>query len=313
MPGWRIVLGALLASSMLGPLRAEALDAHSLVDRCTITVGAHLQGLDAIRKACPGIDQAVASLGVGRLLPVDWDKKASAATLRDLDALAGRYAGGPSSTAPAVSDLRRIALRLQQAHAPSSSSSLWHHIEDWLRHLTPLAALMKWLRALPGGSAGPGLRAALLIGAGALILLGVAAIIWTELRAHGPFGPRQRRRSDARRHAAPTRIATDEGNADGAADALDRPASALRMLIAALRHSRRIERDGNLTCREVLARAVFDTQGQREGFQSIALLAERELFGPGDLPVAVPDELRPILPALYAQLLAAPAARATAS
>jgi hypothetical protein len=88
---------------------------------------------------------------------------------------------------------------------------------------------------------------------------------------------------------------------------------ALRMLIDALRHSRRIERDGTLTCREVLARAVFDTQAQRDGFAGIALLAERELFGPRDLPIRVPEELRLTLLALYTQLLAAPAARTATS
>lgn len=84
------------------------------------------------------------------------------------------------------------------------------------------------------------------------------------------------------------------------------------MLIEALRRSRRIERDGSLTCRQVLAQAVFDTQRQRDGFASIALLAERELFGPRDSAISVPDELRPTLQQLYTQLLTAPAARSAA-
>ncbi|MGA8094305.1 MAG: hypothetical protein WB823_08580 [Steroidobacteraceae bacterium] len=311
-----IVLAAALAGSMLCPLRADALDAHAAISRCAVTAGANLQGLDALRRACPGIDQAIASLGVGRLLPADWDKKASAATLRDLDALAQRYAVRPSSALPAASELRAIALPLQQPPAPSAWSSLWDHIKDRLRHLAPLEALLKWLHALPSGSPGSGVRAVPLIGAGALILLGVAAMIYTGLRGEGPLGSGRRRRSDARRHSALTRVVTAEENAEDAVDAahaLDHPGSALRMLIAALRRSRRIERDGNLTCREVLARAVFDTQGQREGFAAIALLAERELFGPRGFPLAVPDELRPTLQTLYHQLLAAPAARSAAS
>jgi hypothetical protein len=135
-----------------------------------------------------------------------------------------------------------------------------------------------------------------------------------ELRAQRLFGPGRRRRSDVRRRTPQTRIVMDEGNDDvDAAYSLSHPASALRMLIEALRHSRRIERDANLTCREVLARAVFDTQGQRDGFAAIALLAERELFGPRGSPVAVPDELRSTLQALYSQLLAAPAAQSAAA
>jgi hypothetical protein len=79
------------------------------------------------------------------------------------------------------------------------------------------------------------------------------------------------------------------------------------MLIEALTRSRRIERVGSLTCREVLTHAVFDTQGQREGFARIALLAEQEVFGPRGSSIRVPDELRPALQALRIQLLAAPA------
>lgn len=310
MPGWRIVLAAALASWMLHPFRAEALDAHGPVNWLTVTVSAKLQGADAVRKACPGIDQAALSLGVGSVLPSDWDQKTRATECGDLDALAQRYAGRPSSTLPVLSDLRAIALGLEQPHPPDSSSTLWDHVKSWLRRrLAPLGGLLKWFRRLPGGSAGPAFRA--LLGAGALILLGVAAIILTELRAAGVFDPGRRRR-----HAARTRVVMAEPGADtdiDATHALDSPASALRLLIEALRRSRRIERDGNLTCREVLARAVFDTQGQREEFAGIALLAERELFGLHGLPMRVPEELRPTLQALYTQLSAAPAVRPAAS
>lgn len=302
---------------MLCPLRADALDAHTLLARCAATAGANLQGLAALRRACPGIDQAVTSLGVGGMLPPDWDKKASPAALADLDALAERYAGRPSSAMPAASDLRALALRLQQPHAPPSSPSLWDRLKAWLRRrLAPAAGLLKWLRSLPGWSAGPGAQGVLLVGAGVLILLAVAAFVISELRAAGLFGPGRRRRSDTRRRAARTRVVTVEAKVGGELDpaqALDHPASALRMLIEALRHSRRIERDGSLTCREVLARAAFDTQGQRDGFARIALLAEQELFGPRGSPSGVPDELRAALQALYRQLLAASAARSAAS
>lgn len=317
MPGRRIVLAAALASSMLCPHRAGALDAHAVISGCAATAGANLQGLPAIRRVCPRIDQALASLAVGNLLPVDWDKRAGAAMLGDLEALAERYAGRPSSTPPASSDLRAIAVRLQGPAASPSSPSLWDHIRAWLRaRLAPLGGLLKWLRSLPGGSAGSGARRILLVGAGVLILLSVVAVVIAELRAAGRFGPGRRQRSRIRRPLARARVvAAEEMAADDAdaARALDRPASALRILIEALRRSRRIERDGNLTCREVLARAVFDTREQREGFAGIALLAERELFGPRGSPIRVPDELRSSLRALYYELSAAPAGRSAAS
>ncbi|HEY1890829.1 MAG TPA: hypothetical protein VGG63_10510 [Steroidobacteraceae bacterium] len=291
-----VVLAAALASALLCPLRVNALEASA-----------------SVHKACPHIDPAVVSLGIGSLLPADWDKRAGAEACTDLDAIAARYAGRPVSTLPAVSDLRAIALRLQQPAAPPSSFPLWNHFKAWLRQrFAPFAGLLKWLHSLPSGNAGSGLRTSLLLGAGALILVAVTAIIFTELRAAGFFGPGRRRRSKARGSAAPARFVPAEGNPDGDEARLDRPASALRMLIEALRRSRRIERDGSLTCREVLAQAVFDTQGQRDGFASIALLAERELFGARELTIRVPDELLPILRQLYTQLLTAPAARAPA-
>src|SRR6185437_12529494 len=155
MPGRRIVLAAALAGWMLGPLlgsllwplRADALDAHIVVSRCAAAAGANLKGMAALRNTCPGIDQAVASLGIGSLLPADWGKKASAEKLGDLAALTRRYAGQPLSTLPAASDLRTIALRLQQPKGPLSSPSLWDHIKAWLRlRLAPLAGLLKWWR-----------------------------------------------------------------------------------------------------------------------------------------------------------------------
>jgi len=313
MPGWRIVFAAVLASATLCPLRADALAARILVSRCAAAAGANLQGLVAIRKACPGIDQAVADLGVGTLLSADWDAKASGAALGDLAALAERYAGPPSSALPSGSDLRAIALRLQEPDASMTSVSLWDRVKAWLhRRLAPFAGLLKWWRSLPGGSAGPGLRAVLLVGVGVLILLSVAVIIFMELRSTGVLGPGRRRASAVRRrHAVQKGVVTGGGGADDdveAARALDRPGSAFRMLIEALRRSRRIERDGNLTCHEVLARAVFDSGRQREGFARVALLAERELFGPGGAPIRVPEELRATLQTLHRELLAVPAA-----
>lgn len=312
MPGRRILLAAALASWLLCPLRADALDAHAVIAGCTATLGANLQGLAAIRQACPGIDQALASLGMSRLLPADWDAKVSAKTLGDLDVLAERYAGAPPSALPDAPTLRAIALRLQQPDTLPSSLSLWDHIKAWLRHqLAPLAGLLKRFRPVSGTSAGPGLRTVLLFGAGVLILVSVAAIIIAELRAAGFLSADRRRRRDTRGRPALTRVAAAAarvGDDIDAARALDDPASALRLLVAALRRSRRIERDGNLTCREVLARAVFDSPGQREGFASIAFLAERELFGPRGAPIRVPDELRLTLDSLYAELLAAPPA-----
>lgn len=316
MPGWRIVLAAVLGGAALFPLRANAVDAHDLITHCAETSAAHTRGLAAVRSVCPGIDQAAASLRMGTLLPPDWDQKASPTTLADLEALAERYAGRPPSSLPAASDLRAVALRLQQPEPASSSASVWARIKGWLQHrLAPAAQLLKWLFPKSGRTAGPGLQQVLLVAVIILLLLGIAAFVMVAVRAAGNRDAGGSKRSETRRRRAALRAMTaapEVGNADPAT-ALDRPVLALQVLIEALRHSRRIEKDGNLTCREVITRAVFDTQRQREGFARIALLAERELYGPRGATIRLPDELRPALQGLCAQLSAAPAIRSAAS
>ena len=290
MPARRIVLAAVLAGCALCALRG---DAH-----------------DALQAACPGIDQAAAGLDIGALLPASWQKKASPASCADLDALVQRYAGRPSSAAPAVSDLRSLALALQKPQ--SSADSLWKRIYAWLRRrLAPAEGLLKWFRSLPGLNVGQSSRFALLLATSVLILLGVAAFIVYELRAAGLIGAGRRSSSRVRRRIARTRKAAGAARRERDPEpmhALDRPVLALRMLMDALRRSRRIERDGGLTCRELVARALFDTAGQREGFARVAVLAERELYGPDGSLVDMPDELRAGVQALYRQLLVVPEA-----
>lgn len=290
MPVRRIVLAAVLGGCALCPLRGDA--------------------LDALRAACPGIDHAAARLDIGPLLPAGWQKKASPTSCADLDALVQRYAGRSSSAAPAVSDLRTLALALQKPQ--SSADPFWKRIFAWLRHrFAPVEGLLKWFRSLPGWNVGASSRFAVLLGTSVLILLGAAAFIVYELRAAGLIGAGRHPSSRVRRRIARTRKAAGAGQRERDPEltyALDRPVLALRMLMDALRRSRRIERDGGLTCRELVARALFDTAGQRDGFAQVALLAERELYGPDGSAVELPDELRVSAQALYGQLLAAPEA-----
>lgn len=320
MPVRGIALAAALAGSLLCPLKADALGAQALITHCATIDRAQPRGLAAIRKACPGIGQAVASLQLDDMLPEDWQKAASPAALAGLAALAKRYDGTPGSILPAASDLRAIALGLQQPRAARSvaaSHPVWDRIKAWLRRrLAPLAGVLRWLHSLPGWTGGGGGAGGILLAvASVLILIGVAAFVFRELRVAGLYGG-WRRRLHRRRRPARARLTGPEAEEPGDPDrahAPDQPASALRMLLDALRRSQRIERDGNLTSREILAQAVFDTQGQREKFASIALLAERQLFGPSGASVQLPDELRSALGALYMQLSAAPAARPAAT
>lgn len=314
MPTRRILLAAAIAGCALCPPRGDALDSHTRINRPAPAASAQFQGVEAIRAACPGIDRAVASLRVDRLLPADWQKKASSTACADLDVVAQRYAGRPSSTAPVATDLRALALALQQP--PSSSGSMWKRINAWMRRrLAPAGWLLKWFHSLPDRDVGPSPRTVLLMSLSALLLLVVAALVLVGLRAAGLIGAARRRPSQLRRRFKRVRKAAGTARLGDDAEpmyAADRPVLALRMLMEALRCSRRIEGDGRLTCRELVVRALFDTAGQREGFAAVALLAERELYGPEGSSIDMPDELRLRVQALYGELLAAPRAARTA-
>lgn len=315
MPARRIVLAAVLAGCALCPPQGDAFNAHAPITRRAASAGTGVPGFESIRAACPGIDPAVVARDFERLLPAGWQKKASPAACADLQALAQRYTGRPSSAMAAASDLRALALALQKP--PSASDSLWKSITAWLRRrLAPAEWLLKWFRSLPGWTAGPSSRAALLVGMSALLLLGVAAFAFVGLRAAGLIGAARRPSSRVRRRFARVRKAARDGQRGGDVEPMpapDRPVLALRMLMEALRRSRRLERDGGLTCRELIVRALFDTAGQREGFATIALLAERELYGPDGSHIEMPHELRVSVQALYRQLLAAPVAARSAT
>jgi hypothetical protein len=80
------------------------------------------------------------------------------------------------------------------------------------------------------------------------------------------------------------------------------------VLVAALTKSRRLERDRDLTCRELITAARFDTTAQREIFASVALRAEQILYGDSERAPTLNDQkLGQSARALYGELLAAPA------
>ncbi len=305
-----------------GPARAsdpsaDATAAHDLIARCAQEADAKVRGLDALRSACPGIEGAVQDLGLDALLPADWSKQASARALADLDGLVERYAGPAPTLRLSVSRLQAIAAGLKPPPAPPS---LWDRIGAWIRSWlgSASAGSSGWLRFLPHWSIGARLQRLLFAALAGLILIAVGAFIAVEMRAAGLGAIRRRpqpadRRSGIGDGASPERP-EDLAELDSAAPR-QQPALLLRILVQALTRAHRLGRDRDLTCRELIAQARFDTAQQREDFGEVALLAERALYGSPDArPTALPDELLSGARALHAQLLAAPAgAPATAA
>ncbi|HWW22124.1 MAG TPA: hypothetical protein VNZ06_15090, partial [Steroidobacteraceae bacterium] len=91
----------------------------------------------------------------------------------------------------------------------------------------------------------------------------------------------------------------------------ERPALLLRLLVQALERSGRLAGDRTLTHRELIARAGFDGEGQRQRFASISLRAEQQVYGRAAAFVNDDPELQRVLHEgreLYSQLLAASSA-----
>lgn len=321
MNGGRVALLAALALTAGAPLRAQspglgirAASGPPPLASCAGRLTAKTKGIAAVRAVCPDIDQMVASLGLGAVLPGDWTTRLGARALADLSALEVRYSGPPPSARPRDALLRSIASRL---NGQTGARSWWQRVVAWLaRVLEPQQDRQaSWVRGMP----------AWLLDARAwwwarqitmgLIVVTLVMIVLREAHAAG------RLRGAANRPKAPARARRRAGTAPSDADhtaepqltgAQLHPAALLRVLIDALRRSRRIDHDRSLTCRELSERARFDSRAQREGFARIALLAEEELYGPQGGVAQVPDELRDGAETLREQLLRTPPAAPTA-
>jgi hypothetical protein len=306
----RAALLALLGLTAGSPLAADPLADRILIADCAERVDATLRGMEALETACSGLGAAMARLGFDGLLPRDWRTRLTPRALADLAALAERYDGPAPALGPDAPRLRAIALALQPATAPTS---WWERLKAWIRHWleTEDRNPPAWLRYLPHWRMGAGMARLLLYGMIAVLLATVAGIAFVELRAAGVLGARRHRRSPARvpsvqKHTSDARALGLEDLDSLPAD--ERPVYLLRHLVDALKRSRRLERERDLTCRELIAQARFDDEGQRRQFGSIALLAERALYGPQRAPYRMTDEMLSGARVLHAQLLAVPTA-----
>lgn len=305
--GWRGTLAlGLLWLAAGAPLRADSPAARILVQDCAQQADSGHRGIEALRADCPGVGPAIEELGFDAFLPKDWSGRISPRTLADLNALANRYAQPGPRMLPDPSSLQMIARRL----GPSPSATWWERLKSWIvswldsdRNRWP-----DWLRSLPDWRSGARL---LFYGSIGLVVIAATVVITLELRAAGVLGLGRRRTAPsgrAVRDPQPTvERALTPADIDAAAEHV-RPVILLRLLVAALTRSQRLERDGVLTCRELITAARFDTATQREVFTNVALLAEQVLYGdPRRALLSLDDRLLGDARGLYTQLAAAPA------
>ena len=304
-------LGLALAAlwSVATPLCAAVLPAAAptVLEQCAAHRPA-LKGWPALHAQCPGLGRALQQLGLTGLLPPNWRATLQSDGLGELAALAHHYAGSPRSLTPNPTVLQDTAHALA---TPTAAPSEWDRIRAWLSHWSaPLTAFVRrHLRALLRGRGRVQLLHTMLWCLLAL-LFGLASIgVYFALRT-GLFKRRVRAARPPRSELAPP--TPDPAPLLNWSDLGTQPSRILRVLVEALVEAGRLERERHLTCRELAAQASFDTEVQREAFAQVALLAERERYGPPAV-ARVPDTVLQRIPELYAQCRSARAAGRGAS
>jgi hypothetical protein len=291
---------------------ADVSAARTLIGHCAEAAEPGLRGLGALREACPGIEQALDQLGILPFLPTDWRRDLSPRALADFALLERRYADPVrwESVPPDARRLRSIALSLEPPRAPAS---WWERLSSWARHWLERAGGKEagWLRFLPTWTLGPRLLQVLLIALTVLVVAAAAALVVVEIRAAGSTaGLRSRLRVRRSTQGAASGAGESPDTASLAnldsAPVRDRPILLLRALVQALMRAHRLRRDRDLTCRELIAQARFDTSRQREDFEHVALLAERALYGGLQAnPALISQEMLRSAQALHEELLIA--------
>lgn len=247
------------------------------IEQCALHADSRLHGLDALRGACPGIEGAARGLGLGSLVAGDWESRVGVGALRDLGALAARYRDSAPHATPDPARLVAIAKALEPPPVPLS---WWERFKSlivrWLE--SDQATWPSWLRSHWSFGERFWNTFAYLLAAG--IVLAAIVVAVNEVRA--ARGPGSRAREKAPRRYAGAAMTEDplpDLSAIEAAPVRERAVLVLHLLIGALTRSHRLQRDRNLTCRELITAARFDSATQREQFRGLALLAEEALYG----------------------------------
>lgn len=254
-------------------------------------------GLTALEEACPGLTGVLEESGYLPFLSTDLREKLQFYDLTELQQVQSWYAE-PTARSVELDTLGPIldSLRQQQAERPLT---WFERLRKWLR-----AALERqqsnsdsWLsRWLDGIRISDAVSRAILLGSVVLVIGLALGVIINELRVAGLLRRRRARAADA---AARTfDLARTDASVDLDAVAReDRAPALLHMLVSTLVRSGRLRTERSLTHRELCTHATFDDVQQRDCFQRVAKLAERTVYGGGEVP---PEEIEPIVAAARA-------------
>jgi hypothetical protein len=267
-------LGSLIAATCFaGPL--------DTVSDCATKASAASSGLKDLSAVCPDLRAALGTLGFDKILYEGWQDKLNVHVLHDLLDLNERYSGPRSPGVPDTSALPEILQKLQAEQAPRPVS-WWYSFKNWLKQWLEHSdsSLAKWIRHLfdgflRGANVSPGFLQAFVYIVTILTAIAAVGIIVHELKAAGIVARLRSRRSAANQAEDSSGHLTDE--AFGADE--NTPAGVLRALVRRLLQTGRLATERSLTHRELIARAAFDSEGQKSVFARIAHAAEIVLYG----------------------------------
>lgn len=259
--------------------------ARQVLEECVEALEPDVIGLEDIEATCPDIRAALEELGLTDLVSENQLSLLSRDGLHSLSALVTRYEQVPERETIGVDTLAPVLDSLRKPPVPEQALSWVERFKRWLREVFDKKEsrsgndswLSRWLDEHPLPEV---VRDILLYGSVALLVLLALGIVINEVRT----ARRGRRRKSASTSADAADVAVTMRPA-----ALDlefggeRPSALLRMLIATLVKTGRLNGAQSLTHRELSKRARFDDSSQRESFQKIAQLAEREVFSGEDV------------------------------
>jgi len=285
MPAGRRLLAAILAGLVCCGAAAGPLD---VIDACVAAGPAETRGIAALEAECSGLEAALQEVGLAEVLTGDWRESLSRSALTDLLSLERRYQEASASSVPDTAALPSILQQLaSEQEAPSTS--WWARFTDWLRSLllreegNSSPWFQRVLERLVESIDLIQLATYVLL---TLIVIAVVSIFINELRVAGVLSRRGKSRAADDR----TSLEDEEARADSVdLDALalhEQPAALLRQLVARLLAGGQLDTERSLTHRELVARCALTDAQSRRRFENVARLAERILYGHGEVPRA---------------------------
>lgn len=255
--------------------------ARQVLDDCVGSLADDVIGIDAIEAVCPGLEDALTDLGLTPFI-AEWQwETIGVSGLSDLQRVEERYRDAPEAREVTVDSLQSVLDSLQKPVQAEQSLTWFQRFQRWLRNALNRqgADSDSWLtRWLDEHQMSEMARQILFYGAVILVVVLAIIVIVNEVRVARRARRTNRKQADSEAIKSHAATAADVVELDTAARG-DRPSIVLRMLVATLVKTGRLQAARSLTHSELTTRARFDDSTQRERFQRVAQLAERIVYG----------------------------------